>query len=116
MRRDEELVEEGTRRARRPAAASLSLSLSLSPRTKPRARALISLSLSLHALCAHHLPLAYHPLGPHANTWPDAGTTPFRGEKNTNWEGAYRVPCLMRWPGQFPAGTVLNGIVSHADW
>jgi arylsulfatase len=54
--------------------------------------------------------------GPHANTWPDAGTTPFRGEKNTNWEGAYRVPCLVRWPGVFPAGKVLNGIVSHADW
>jgi len=55
-------------------------------------------------------------LGPHANTWPDAGTTPFRGEKNTNWEGAYRVPCMVRWPGKFQAGAVLNGIVSHADW
>ena len=42
--------------------------------------------------------------GPHYNTWPDAGTTPFRSEKNSNWEGAYRVPAFVRWPGQFPAG------------
>ena len=42
--------------------------------------------------------------GPHYNTWPDAGTMPFRSEKNSNWEGAYRVPCFVRWPGQFPAG------------
>ena len=54
--------------------------------------------------------------GPHYNTWPDAGTTPFRGEKNSNWEGAYRVPCFVRWPGRFPAGVTLNGIVSHEDW
>jgi len=54
--------------------------------------------------------------GPHYNTWPDAGTTPFRSEKNSNWEGAYRVPTFVRWPGQFPAGTTLNGIVSHEDW
>jgi arylsulfatase A-like enzyme len=54
--------------------------------------------------------------GPHYNTWPDAGTTPFRGEKNSNWEGAFRVPCFIKWPGQFPAGTTLNGIVSHEDW
>ncbi|HXY95223.1 MAG TPA: arylsulfatase [Acidimicrobiia bacterium] len=54
--------------------------------------------------------------GPHMNTWPDAGMTPFRNEKNSNWEGAYRVPCLVRWPGEIPAGTVLNGIVSHNDW
>jgi len=54
--------------------------------------------------------------GPHYNTWPDAGTTPFRGEKNSNWEGAYRVPAFIRWPGHFPAGTTLNGIVSHEDW
>ena len=54
--------------------------------------------------------------GPHYNTWPDAGTTPFRSEKNSNWEGAYRVPCFIRWPGHFPAGTTLNGIVSHEDW
>ncbi len=54
--------------------------------------------------------------GPHYNTWPDAGTTPFRGEKNSNWEGAYRVPAFVRWPGHFPAGTTLNGIVSHEDW
>jgi len=54
--------------------------------------------------------------GPHYNTWPDAGTTPFRSEKNSNWEGAYRVPAFVRWPGHFPAGTTLNGIVSHEDW
>jgi len=54
--------------------------------------------------------------GPHYNTWPDAGTMPFRSEKNSNWEGAYRVPAFVRWPGKFPAGTTLNGIVSHEDW
>jgi arylsulfatase len=54
--------------------------------------------------------------GPHMNTWPDAGMTPFRGEKNTNWEGAYRVPAMVRWPDRIPAGTVLNGIMSHNDW
>jgi arylsulfatase len=54
--------------------------------------------------------------GPHMNTWPDAGMTPFRNEKNSNWEGAYRVPAMVRWPGQVPAGEVLNGIVSHNDW
>jgi arylsulfatase A-like enzyme len=54
--------------------------------------------------------------GVHMNTWPDAGMTPFRNEKNSNWEGAYRVPCVVRWPGRIPAGTVLNDIMSHADW
>jgi len=54
--------------------------------------------------------------GPHYNSWPDAGTTPFRGEKNSNWEGAFRVPCFVRWPGHFPADITLNGIVSHEDW
>ncbi len=54
--------------------------------------------------------------GPHMNSWPDAGMTPFRSEKNSNWEGAFRVPSLVRWPGHFPAGTVCNGIMSHADW
>ncbi len=54
--------------------------------------------------------------GPHMNTWPDAGMTPFRNEKNSNWEGAYRVPAMVRWPGRIPAGEVRNGIVSHADW
>jgi arylsulfatase len=54
--------------------------------------------------------------GPHMNTWPDAGMTPFRNEKNSNWEGAYRVPAMVRWPGHIPAGQVLNGIVSHNDW
>jgi arylsulfatase len=42
--------------------------------------------------------------------------TPFRNEKNSNWEGAFRVPSLARWPGHFEPGTVLNDIVSHADW
>lgn len=54
--------------------------------------------------------------GPHRNSWPDGGMTPFRSEKNTNWEGAFRIPELVRWPGKVPAGTVLNGIVQHHDW
>jgi len=54
--------------------------------------------------------------GPHFNTWPDAGNTPYRSEKNSNWEGAYRVPAFVRWPGRFPAGVTLNGIVAHQDW
>jgi arylsulfatase len=54
--------------------------------------------------------------GPHMNTWPDSGMTPFRSEKNTNWEGAFRVPGMIRWPDAIPAGTVINGIVSHHDW
>ena len=54
--------------------------------------------------------------GPHQNTWPDAGTTPFRSEKNTNWEGAYRVPALIRWPGHIEPGTWYNGIFSGLDW
>ena len=54
--------------------------------------------------------------GPHQNSWPDAGTTPFRSEKNTNWEGAFRVPCLIRWPGHIQPGSVSNAIVSGLDW
>jgi len=54
--------------------------------------------------------------GVHYNTWPDAGTTQFRSEKNTNWEGAYRVSCFVRWPGHFLKGETLNGIVAHEDW
>ena len=54
--------------------------------------------------------------GPHMNTWPDAGTTPFRSEKNTNWEGAYRVPALVRWPGKIKAGSICNQLISHLDW
>jgi len=54
--------------------------------------------------------------GPHFNTWPDAGITCFRSEKNTNWEGAFRVGTFVRWPARFPSGTVLNGIASHQDW
>jgi arylsulfatase len=54
--------------------------------------------------------------GPHYNTWPDGGITPFRSEKNTNWEGGWRVPAFVRWPARFKAGTVVNGIVSHQDW
>jgi arylsulfatase len=54
--------------------------------------------------------------GVHYNTWPDAGITPFRSEKNTNWEGGWRVPAFVRWPGKFKAGRVLNDIVSHQDW
>jgi arylsulfatase A-like enzyme len=54
--------------------------------------------------------------GPHMNTWPDAGMTPFRSEKNTNWEGAFRIPEMIRWPGRIPAGVVSNEIVQHHDW
>jgi arylsulfatase A-like enzyme len=54
--------------------------------------------------------------GPHYNTWPDAAATPFRGEKNTNWEGGWRVPALVRWPGVVEPGSVSNGIVHHMDW
>jgi arylsulfatase len=54
--------------------------------------------------------------GVHFNTWPDAGITPFRGEKNTNWEGAFRVPCVARWPGKIPAGKVVNDVMAHQDW
>jgi len=54
--------------------------------------------------------------GPHMNSWPDAGMTPFRGEKNTNWEGAYRVPAMVRWPGHIKPNTVSNDIISHLDW
>src|SRR5688572_29619698 len=49
-------------------------------------------------------------------SWPDGGTTPFRGEKNTNWEGGYRVPCIVRWPGVVKPGTEINEITSHEDW
>ena len=48
-------------------------------------------------------------------TWPDGGQSPFRGEKNTNWEGGYRVPCAIRWPGVIKPGTVLNDIFAHED-
>ncbi|MGL5168484.1 MAG: arylsulfatase [Afipia sp.] len=54
--------------------------------------------------------------GPHQNSWPDAGTTPFRSEKNTNWEGAFRVPCMIRWPGKVQPGSVSNDTVSGLDW
>jgi arylsulfatase len=54
--------------------------------------------------------------GPHMNSWPDAAVTPFRSEKNTNWEGAFRIPLLLRWPRKIPAGSVSNEIVSHLDW
>ena len=54
--------------------------------------------------------------GPHYNTWPDAAATPFRGEKNTNWEGGWRVPAFVRWPGKIKAGSVSNEIMHHMDW
>ena len=54
--------------------------------------------------------------GPHMNTWPDAGWSPFRGEKNTNWEGGFRVPAMVRWPGQIEAGQISNEIMHHMDW
>jgi arylsulfatase len=54
--------------------------------------------------------------GPHMNTWPDAGMTPFRNEKNSNWEGGWRVPTFVRWPGKIEAGSLTNEIVHHMDW
>jgi arylsulfatase len=54
--------------------------------------------------------------GPHMNTWPDGAMTPFRSEKNTNWEGAFRVPMLVRWPGHIAPGTITNELMSHNDW
>ena len=54
--------------------------------------------------------------GPHMNTWPDAAMTPFRGEKNTNWEGGWRVPSMIRWPGNIKAGSISNEIMHHMDW
>ena len=54
--------------------------------------------------------------GPHMNTWPDGAMTPFRNEKNSNWEGAFRVPMMVRWPGKIKAGTVSNEIIAHQDW
>ncbi len=49
-------------------------------------------------------------------SWPDGGSAPFRGEKNDNWEGGYRVPCLLKWPGVIKPGTIINDIGSHEDW
>ena len=54
--------------------------------------------------------------GPHMNSWPDAAMTPFRGEKNTNWEGGWRVPAMVRWPGNIKAGVWSNEIMHHMDW
>jgi arylsulfatase len=54
--------------------------------------------------------------GPHMNSWPDGAMTPFRSEKNTNWEGAFRVPAMVRWPGHIKPGSVSNDMISHLDW
>ncbi len=54
--------------------------------------------------------------GPHANSWPDGATTPFRSEKATNWEGAFRIPEMVRWPGKITPGSVSNDIIQHHDW
>ncbi len=54
--------------------------------------------------------------GPHKNSWPDAAVNPFRGEKNTNWEGAVRVPAMVRWPGTIEPGSISNEIMHHMDW
>ena len=48
-------------------------------------------------------------------SWPDGGSTPFRNEKNSNWEGGYRVPCMIRWPGKIKPGSIFNGVCSHED-
>jgi arylsulfatase A-like enzyme len=53
--------------------------------------------------------------GPENDTWPDGANTPFRGQKDSNWEGGWRVPAFLRWPGKIKPGSVLNGIVSHID-
>jgi arylsulfatase len=53
--------------------------------------------------------------GAEAMSWPDGGTTPFRGEKNTNWEGGYRVPCIIKWPGVIEPGTIYNDVFAHED-
>lgn len=54
--------------------------------------------------------------GPETMAWPDGGTTPFHGEKGTTWEGGFRVPPIVRWPGEVPAGKVFNGIFDGMDW
>ncbi len=54
--------------------------------------------------------------GAEAFTWPDGGSTPFKGEKATNWEGAFRVPCLIRWPGVIKPGTIVNDVCAHEDF
>jgi Sulfatase len=54
--------------------------------------------------------------GPNAFTWPDAAVTPFRSEKDSNWEGAFRVPAMLRWPGHIKAGSVSNELFSGLDW
>jgi len=54
--------------------------------------------------------------GPHKNTWPDTGVNPFRSEKNTNWEGGWRTPSMVRWPGHIKAGSISNEIMSTLDW
>jgi arylsulfatase len=54
--------------------------------------------------------------GPHKNTWPDAASSPFRGEKNTNWEGGWRTPSFIRWPNHIKAGSISNEIISGLDW
>jgi arylsulfatase len=54
--------------------------------------------------------------GPHMNSWPDAAMTPFRNEKNSGWEGAFRIPAMVRWPGHIKPGTVSNDVISHLDW
>jgi arylsulfatase len=54
--------------------------------------------------------------GPHMNSWPDGAMTPFRSEKNTNWEGAFRIPLIVRWPEKIKAGQISNEIIQHHDW
>ena len=54
--------------------------------------------------------------GPNQFSWPDAATTPFRSEKDTNWEGAFRVPAMVRWPGKIKPGQISNEMFSGLDW
>jgi arylsulfatase len=64
----------------------------------------------------HTIVLYTNDNGPHTNSWPDGAMTPFRSEKNTNWEGAFRVPAMIRWPGKIKAGSMTNEIISGHDW
>jgi arylsulfatase len=54
--------------------------------------------------------------GAEVMTWPDGGMVPFRSEKNSTWEGGFRVPAMVRWPGKIPGGVISNGVISHQDW
>ncbi len=81
------------------------------PQCRPTARLLDELGIADDTIVVYSTDN-----GPHRNSWPDAGTTPFRSEKDTNWEGAFRVPEMIRWPGKITPGSVSNEIIQHHDW